>query len=268
MINLNLVWPAIYVYNELWRFWFLVFVTIAIETFTLMKMRKYSLEKSFLASLIGNLASGLIGTFVMMWAMIVWHFLVDNFVPHATFDKINWIATYILMCLGSVLIEAYIIKLIFKDSLHKLYLPLLIGNLLTYGFIAFSVENKTNENPNVKKSERVIYIPTKRKFTLLDNTILILDPAKTVIFYDKDNMILNTTYPLEILFKQEKPENFQFELRLVGNQYAGGIENNRKLIQLNKITDTIKLVLEQKNPDPNKGWTAPIITDTITFVKV
>lgn len=33
------------------------------------------------------------------------------------------------------------------------------------------------------------------------------------------------------------------------------------------ISDTIRIVLEQKNPDPDKGWTAPIITDTINFIK-
>jgi hypothetical protein len=78
---------------------------------------------------------------------------------------------------------------------------------------------------------------------------------------------LNTNYQLEILFEKEKLENFQFELRLVGNEYAGGIEDGRKLIQLDKFTDTIRIVLEQKNPDPDIGWTAPIITDTINFVK-
>lgn len=70
MILLNMVWPAIYVYDEVWRFGFLVFATIVIETFTIMAMLKYSLQKSFLASLIGNLISGLVGTFVMMWAML------------------------------------------------------------------------------------------------------------------------------------------------------------------------------------------------------
>ena len=267
MIILNLVWPAIYIYDEIWRFWFLIFATIVIETFTIMAMLKYSTKKSFLASVIGNLVSGLVGTLVMMWAMIVWHLLADNFVPHATFDKINWVATFILMCFGSVLIETLTIKLIFKDTIKRLFIPLLIGNLLTYGFIAYIMSTKTNKNPKEKRTELVLYTSIPSCFSLLDSTKLIIFSAKTEISYDKDNKILNTNYPLEILFKKQKPENFQFNLMLVGNEYSGGIEDGRKLIQLEKLTDTIRIVLEQKNPDPNKGWTEPIITDTINFVK-
>ncbi|WP_286850584.1 hypothetical protein [Proteiniphilum sp. UBA5480] len=267
MILLNIVWPAVYVYDEIWRFWFLVFATIVIETFTIMAMLKYSFKKSFLASIIGNLVSGLVGTFVMMWAMLFWHALVDNFVPHATFDITNWVATYILMCLGSVFIEALTIKLIFKGTLKRLFIPFLIGNLLTYGFIAYIMATKTDKEPNKKRTEQVLYFPTPSSFTLLDSTKLLIYTANTEISYGKDDKILNTNYSLEILFEKEKSENFQFELRLVGDKYAGGIEDGRKLIQLDKLTDTIGIVLEQKKSDPAKGWTAPIITDTIIFVK-
>lgn len=131
-----------YVHDEVWRFWFLVFATVIIEMFAIRIMLKYSWQKSFLASLIGNLVSGIIGTFVMMWAMLAWHLVADNFVPHATFDPINWVATYILMCLGSVLIETWTIKMIFQDTIKRLFIPLLIGNLLTYGFIAFAMMMK------------------------------------------------------------------------------------------------------------------------------
>lgn len=262
-----MVWPAIYIYDEVWRFWFLVFATIAIETLIIMAILKYSLQKSFLASLIGNLVSGLVGTFVMMWAILFWHLLADNFVPHATFDIINWVATYLLMCLGSVFIETLTVKLIFKDTIKKLFFPLLIGNLLTYGFIAYSMATKTDKDPREIRSELLSYSPVPNSFKLLDSTKLVIFTAKTQISYDKDSKILNTNYPFEILFEKEKPENFQFELRLPGNEYAGGIENGRKLIQLDRLTDTIKIVLEQKNPDPDKGWTAPIITDTIKFIK-
>lgn len=262
-----MVWPAIYVYDEVWRFWFLVFVTIVIETFTIMAMLKYSLKKSLIASVVGNLVSGLVGTFVMMWAMLIWHLLADNFVPHATFDIINWVATYILMCLGSVFIETLTIKLIFKDTIKRLFIPLVIGNLLTYSFIAYTMATGTDKDSKETRTEQVLYSPVPSKFTLLDSTKLLIFSAKTEISFDKDDKLLNKTYPLEILFEKEKSENYQFELRLLGNDYEGGIENGRKLIQLDKLTDTIQIVLIQKNADPDKGWTAPIYTDTIKFVK-
>jgi len=138
---LNVVWPAIYVYKEIWQFWFLVIVTIAIETITIRAMLKYSLQKSVLASVIGNIVSGFVGTFVMIWVMLIWHSIFDDIVPRATFDIINWVATYILMCLGSVLIETLAIKLIFKDTIKRLFIPLLIGNALTYAFIAYSMSS-------------------------------------------------------------------------------------------------------------------------------
>lgn len=267
MISLNMVWPAIYVYDEIWRFWFLVFITIVIETFTIMAMLKHSLQKSIIASIVGNLVSGFIGTFVMMWAMIFWHLIADNFVPHATFDIINWVATYILMCLGSVLIETITIKLIFKETLKRLFIPLLIGNLLTYGFIAYSMITKSDNDPKEKRTEQVLYSPTVSNFILLDSAKLQISPVKVKISYDENDKILNTNYPFIIHFKKNKPENFQFELRLSGNEDAGGIELDKKTLQLDKLSDTIFIVMEQKNPDPNKGWTSPIITDTIKYVK-
>ncbi|OIV44014.1 hypothetical protein [Flavobacterium johnsoniae] len=267
MISLNMVWPAIYVYDEIWRFWFLVFVTIIIETFTIMAMLKYSLKKAIIASVVGNLISGLVGTFVMMWAMLFWHLVADNFVPHATFDIINWVATYILMCLGSVFLEVLTIKLIFNDTIKKLFIPLLIGNLLTYGFIAYSMISNSREDDKEKRVEQIFYSPTPNNFILLDSTKLQIFTAKTEISYDENDNMVHTNYPLEVLFKKEKPENFQFELRLLGEEYSGGIESERKIIELDNLSDTIHVILEQKNPDPNKGWTAPIITDTIKFIK-
>lgn len=163
MTLLNLVWPAIYVYDEVWRFWFLVFVTIVVETFTLMAMLKYSLQKSFLAAVIGNLVSGVIGTFVMRWAMLFWHLIADNFVPSATFGTINWIVTYVFMCLGSVFIETLTIKLIFKETIKRLFIPLLIGNLLTYGFIAYSMITK-HEDPNKNLDRTSVIFPDTRQF--------------------------------------------------------------------------------------------------------
>lgn len=126
-------------------------------------MLNYTYKKSFKASVIGNLASGVIGSFLMMWAMLAWHLVADSFMPQATFDNLNWAATFILMCLGSVLIETLTVKMIFKDTIKKLFVPLLIGNLLTYGFIAYTLSNK---NQKEKWTENVLYSPSPNKFTL------------------------------------------------------------------------------------------------------
>ena len=261
-----MVWPAIYISEELWRFWFLVIATIVIETFTIKAMLNYDYKKSFFASVIGNLVSGFIGTFLMMWVMLAWHLVADNFMPHATFDKLNWVATYVLMCLGSVFIETLTIKLIFKDTIRRLFVPLLIGNMLTYSFIAYTMTQK-KESEKENWTENVMYSPTPNTFKLLDSTKLIIFTAKTEINHDKNDSILNSQYNIEILFEKEKPEKFQFDLGILGEKYNGGLEDGRKLLHIDKLTDTIKVVLEQKNPNPDKGWTEPITTDTINFIR-
>ena len=135
----NMAWPALYVSSELGKFWYLVFVTISIEAIALKILIKFSWTKSLVSSTIGNLVSGLVGTIIMIFMMVFWHALFDKLAPQATFDIINWVATYILMCLGSVAIEVLAIKLIYKESFKRLFLPLFIGNLLTYVFIACSM---------------------------------------------------------------------------------------------------------------------------------
>jgi hypothetical protein len=94
------------------------------------------MEKIFFSSLIGNCVSGFIGTFIMTFAMLFWHLIVDTFV-NGTFNTINWVATYVLMCFGSVFLETLTIKIIYKEPIKKLFLPMLTGNLLSYAFIAY-----------------------------------------------------------------------------------------------------------------------------------
>jgi hypothetical protein len=136
VVLLDMVWPALYVSETFWKFWFLVIGTIVIELFVIKYFLKFSWKKSFFVSLIGNCVSGFIGTFIMTFAMMFWHLIVDNFV-HGTFNTINWIATYILMCLGSVFLETFTIKIIYKEPIKRLFLPMLTGNLLSYIFIAY-----------------------------------------------------------------------------------------------------------------------------------
>ena len=246
----------------------MVFLTIGVEAFSIMAIMKYSWKKSLVAAVVGNLVSGLIGSFVMMWAMLFWHTLVDNLLSNATFDIVNWMATYVIMCLGSVALEIMAIQIIFKESLRKLFVPFLVGNLLTYSFIAYNIYVKSvqEESSQVKK-EKVFYSPTPNTFDLLDDTKLLIYTARAETEYDKDGIILTKEIPLEIPYEEEFPEYFNFELRLVGDKYAGGIENGRKLIRLKNLSDTINIVLEQKNPNPNVGWKEPICTDTINFIK-
>lgn len=128
----DMVWPAIYVASGLLKLWYCILFTIIIEWVILQLFLKAGWAKTFLMSAIGNSISGLAGIYLMPWLMIFWHFLVDRFMPHATFDIINWVCTFILMCLGSVALEVTAVALIFKYRFKKLFLPMAVGNVLTY----------------------------------------------------------------------------------------------------------------------------------------
>ncbi|KYH04553.1 hypothetical protein A1704_17900 [Chryseobacterium cucumeris] len=271
MTLLNVIWPAIYVSEEVQKFWYLIFLTIIIETITIYVFLKIGWKKSVLISIIGNLISGFLGTLVMMFAMLIWHFAIDRFLPNATFDKFNWISTYFLMCLGSVCIETFAISKIFKFSFKKLFIPLLIGNALSYSFIVFAATKENDvKQAKQKRIENVFYKPLKNNYTLLNKKDVMFYTAKIEIEYDENNKISNISYPLEIIFKYDYRDyfiDFPFELRLSTDENSSEIGNGRKIIYLDKLSDTVKVVLEQKNPDENIGWTKPIITDTLKFVR-
>ncbi len=129
---LDMIWPAIYVASGLAKLWYCIFFTIIIEWLIIRIFLKCGWARSFLMSLIGNTVSGLAGIYLMPFVMIFWHMLADSIMPNATFDIINWYCTYILMCLGSVALETFTVKIIFGTPFKKLFLPLLIGNAMTY----------------------------------------------------------------------------------------------------------------------------------------
>lgn len=133
---LNVIWPAVYVSQAFSEFWFIIFGTIAIELITIRYFLKTSWASSLVMSVVGNLVSGIIGTFIMTYGMFVWHLIADTLFFKATFNPINWIMTFILMCLGSVILEALAVKFILKKNIKKIFIPLLIGNLMSYIFIA------------------------------------------------------------------------------------------------------------------------------------
>ena len=63
--------------------------------------------------------------------MVMWHLTFDYFLG-GTFSIYNIIANYILMCLGSSLIELGVLRLFFKYTNQQLCIPILVGNFTTY----------------------------------------------------------------------------------------------------------------------------------------
>lgn len=129
---LNMVWPAIYVSAKLSQFWWLVFLTIIIEALMLRFALHFKWWRAGLASLTGNLFSGFVGTVIMLYGMIFWHAIADPLFNIGTFAFFNWVMTYVLMCVGSVLLETWLIKWLFREKFWRLFWPMLTGNVFSY----------------------------------------------------------------------------------------------------------------------------------------
>jgi hypothetical protein len=249
-------------------------LTIGVEALILRFYLQFNWIKSVLISCVGNFVSGYIGTYTMMWGMIGWHLMTDWLVPGATFGKLNWIATYILMCLGSVCIEVLAVKLISGETFKRLFKPLLVGNALSYIIIAIAVamgkgrESRVWKDPMEKFTERIYYVPEPDDIVLLDSSRLKLGVASTRLSFEEHHIRLRQRYGLEIPFVKDKTKEFQFELRLLESDFAGGISEGVKLVHPYYMSDTIKIALEEKNPDASIGWKQPIITDTIKFIRL
>lgn len=265
MISLNIVWPAMYVAEELFRFWFLVIATIVIETFTIKLLLQYSLLKSLKLSVVANLVSGFIGVVFMMMAMLFWHMISDAILGNNTFNNVNWMTTYILMCFGSIVIEVLTIKIIFRETAKRLFKPLLIGNLLTYSFIAYTmISDQKAFSKN--KTETSLYFAEKSQFILMDSTKLHIAKMTTLLPHDDKTKVLNINHPFIIFFERENPKNIELKFRLLQNSFLR-IDEREKKILFNEQLDTLIIVLEQKYLNHKNGKFTTVYTDTISFAK-
>lgn len=262
-----MIWPAIYVVEELYNFWYIVFFTIVIEMFLLKWILNVKYSKALLMSVLGNLISGVVGTYIMMWSMLFWHILVGQ-IFGSIFNAFNWVMTFVLLFTGSVFLEVAFIVYWFEYKVKPVLKSMLLGNALSYLMIAILMLSAHKKSDGKTVSGEVIsFHPSKSHFVLLDSSWMKIQSSELEISKFNMDKTVNTTYAFKIKFDTENPDKFRFQFRLVGNKYAGGMSEREKVFLVAKYTDTIKVLLEQKNPDSSIGWTMPVITDTIVFVR-
>ena len=132
--------------------------------------------------------------------------------------------------------------------------------------------SKTRQEALKNGSPIYSYVPDKNIFQLLDGTILITATAWTEISFTYKNgeRVLDSSYGFHfsIPFKKAAPNTFTFTFSLLdttNQMFMNGIsEDLCQLCPLN-LSDQMKVILEQKDTDTSKGWTNPIVTDTITY---
>jgi len=131
----DVIWPAIYVLDSYYRFWYLAILTVVVEAIAISKIVKINGKKAFLISLVANAFSATIALYICTFSMIGWHFIVDNF-TRGTFNTFNEVATIIIMFILSVLLEGLVVKFIWKYKIKEIAISLSIGNLISYSVIA------------------------------------------------------------------------------------------------------------------------------------
>lgn len=134
----NVIWPAIYVGDSYYRFWYLAIITVLLEAYVLFYFIKCSLKKAFLISVVANVFSATIGLYLLVFGMIGWHFVVDNFV-RGTFHIFNKIATIIMMFLLSSFLETILVRIIWKYKIRRTTKCLIIGNFISYLVVAIDL---------------------------------------------------------------------------------------------------------------------------------
>ena len=136
---------------------------------------------------------------------------------------------------------------------------------------------KSNSKTEAKTNGGYVgeYVPSKKSFNLLDGTEIQIDTAWAEISftYNKNKKIFDSRYGYNfaIPFHLKDPETFTFNFHLVdtSNQmFTNGREKIMSILNPKELFDTMKIFLEQKDPDTSKGWTNPIITDTIIFKRI
>ncbi len=135
--------------------------------------------------------------------------------------------------------------------------------------------SNTKDEARKNGSEVFLYLPNKNEFQLLDGTTLTTDTAWTEVSftYNKGQRVLDSSFGFifSIPFKQFDPTKFTFNFTLFDTSnrvFTNGIGDDLCQLYPKKLKDEIKVILEQKDTDTSKGWTNPIVTDTITFKRL
>ena len=136
-------------------------------------------------------------------------------------------------------------------------------------------QSKTREEARKNGSDVFLFLPDKNTFHLIDGTVLTLDTAWTEVSFSFKNgkRDLDSSYGFHfsIPFKKETPNTFTFHFSLLdttNRMFTNGMDENLSQLCPKKIYDEMKIVLDQKDPDTSKGWTNPIVTDTIIFRRI
>ncbi len=154
-------------------------------------------------------------------------------------------------------------------------------NLCKIGIKCYNCIRASDNIINSKKDGFLLgnYLPLQKVFiNNVWNENVIFDTAwvEQGWFYQSDkcssNKIkANNNYYFHVNFKKDKIGKFLFNLSLLSNnkEIKSGIGENEITFNVAPLTDTLKVIIQMKNPIDSIGWKQPIqAKDTIIFVKI
>jgi len=164
----------------------------------------------------------------------------------------------------------------------KLYKLILLLFLTTsFGCDFFYKNNGTFGNSYTRAeaidngSETFQYLPDRTRFKLIDGRMLKIDTAWTEesFSYKNGKRKYDTAYGyiFNVPYKAQESGNFTFNFELLdkdNQMFTNGLGSDRCKLRPTVLKDKMQIIIEQKNPKQGVGWKSPIITDTISFVRI
>lgn len=132
----NVIWPTLYVTDSHFRFWYIIIICILLEAIVLKRWTISSTKQALLVSLVVNVFSATVGFFLLSFVLVALDIIMNNLFSITTINNNNTIPS---MLIGSILIETLVAKIIWKYPLKKTFLIFMLGNIISYGFIAIDL---------------------------------------------------------------------------------------------------------------------------------
>ena len=118
------------------------------------------------------------------------------------------------------------------------------------------------------------YIPSKDTITLLDGREIIIRQvwAETMWYYHDRHpeKAENYGYNLQVEFTGSNDDFvFSFDLLDKNNQaFTNGMGHGKCILNPIQLYTSINIIVEEKNKQDTIGWMQPIITDTISLIRI
>ena len=125
----NMVWPSLYIAEGM-RSWYVILIGLLIEIIFVKFFLKQSYLKSVLIAFVMNLASTVLGVFVIPLSGFIGEVLMIPF-GTGTFHPTHWFMNYVFAILSNVLIEGLTIKIICKKEFKKMFWWLCVANAIS-----------------------------------------------------------------------------------------------------------------------------------------